>query len=488
MPRSFRCFVLTLGVLTALVVLGSARLSWSGEEPGPPTAPAAKTEAPKEIKEAVEAFQKRDFDGCEKKLQEACKQNPDLPPAPVLMATFFAQANQGGAMQGYLERAVLKSPDDPEAYVIMGNILLQERRVTSASLLFAKAEELLKTFKVAKRKDALLPQVVSGTAAVAEAREKWDVAQKQLENLLTLIPAPKAGASDQEKQGVASAKAQALMRLARATFQQADAAAALKHLKAAYEADKQNVLTPEAALGQFYEQYGDHENAKKWMTNALQKAPEDIRTQLVVGQWALETNQIDLAQKLSDKALQLAGTDSTGNRMLLAQVFRGVVALFKEDYTTAEKHFQEAHMMSPGNFAAKNNLALALCEQKEEGNQKPKLRKAFEYANDNFQQYPKNAEAASTLGWVLYKMGDLPKAERALTMAASAGQMSADTAFYLAQVFYSGTPPRMEEAKNLLEAATKGERPFSKKRVALELLAKVTKELADKPPAKKDSK
>ena len=347
------------------------------------------------------------------------------------MAQLFAQANQAYLMRMALEKAIVSTPDDPEAYVIMGDIALQERRVTEAALLFEKAQKLLVAFQSAERKKIMEPQILSGLASVTEAREKWEEAQKYLESLLKLTPEAK----DQ---------AVPMVRLARALFQQKKATDAYTKLKDAYKADPTNVLTPQAALGRFYEQFGDPENAKKWMANALSNYPEDLRTRLVVGQWALETGKLAEAETHATKAKQLSATS------LEAMVLRGIVALFKKDYATAEKEFTAAHLMSPDNFAATNNLALALCEQKDD----QKKRQAVENATTNFRQYPKNAEAASTLGWTLYKVGNLDQAEQAFRQAAQSGNLSQDTAYYIAQISYDRG--RKEEAKNLLDAAREG--------------------------------
>ena len=51
---------------------------------------------------------------------------------------------------------------------------------------------------------------------------------------------------------------------------------------------------------------------------------------------------------------------------LAAKVLRGVVALYKKDYTVAEANFGEAHLQDTTNFAASNNYALALCEQNDD--------------------------------------------------------------------------------------------------------------------------
>ena len=149
---------------------------------GEVTAPAEATLQSPEIKEAIDKFKTRDFDGALKLLQQAVKKNPDLPPAEVIMAQLFSQANIPGAVRSYLEKAVVESSNDPEAYVIMGDIALREHRITEAEMLYQKAQSLMAKFNESeKRKDLLEPQILSGLAAVDEARENWSDAQKELE-------------------------------------------------------------------------------------------------------------------------------------------------------------------------------------------------------------------------------------------------------------------------------------------------------------------
>jgi len=140
-------------------------------------------------------------------------------------------------------------------------------------------------------------------------------------------------------------------------------------------------------------------------------------------------------------------------------------------------------VQSPGNFAASNNLALALCEQVIESSGKPdpvKVNRALEYANGNYQASPRNPETASTLGWVLYKAGYRDRAEGALRLAASSGNLSPDTAYYLAQVSYDGG--NKELARNLLEAAVKTV-SFSMRPEAQRLADKIK---AEPPPKDKE--
>jgi tetratricopeptide (TPR) repeat protein len=410
-----------------------------------------------EVKDAVERFKVQDFAGALKLLEAAVKKHADLPPAQIIMAQLFAQASLPGGVRNALERAVIDAPGDPEAYVILGDIAVSEARVTEADLLYTKSSSLLAAFKGSeKRKGLLQPRVLNGQARVAEARADWAAAQKLLEAWLKVDPK----------------EANVMQRLARALFLQSKAGEAYNWLKKAKETDP-NVLTPEAQLAQLYEQFPDekereknHAEAKKWMADALKKAPKDLKTRLVAAQWALENGDIKEAKDYAAAAMQI------NDKSLDAMILRGVVDLFLKDYKGAERYFEAAHIQSPSNFAASNNLALALVEQDAPGSEEKKNR-ALEYAENNARAYPRLAEAASTYGWVLYKKGRTEDAERALRAAASSGNISPDTAYYLAVV--SSVRNRPEEAKQLLKAALDTRRPFSKKDEAQALLAKMEK-------------
>jgi tetratricopeptide (TPR) repeat protein len=430
------CLVCAASHVTAQVVQGNY------------AAPSASTTThSQEVGDAIARFKDRDFDGALKLLKEAAKKDSNLPPAQMIMVELFAQANLPMGVRNALDRATFDSPDDPEAYIVMGDFALRERRITEAALLYQKARELASKFnKSRKRKELLEPRVLSGLATIEEIHENWAGAQMLLNAWLNLEPK----------------NAETMQRLSRCLFLQKDAPGALAMLKRAAEADP-TMLTPEAVLGQLYQRVGDRKNATIWMTEAINAAPKDVKTRMAAAQWALEMGKMDDARTQIEAAMQL------DPKSLDAKILCGIVALFDKDYSRAETYLVSAHNQSPGNFAASNSLALALVEQKDEA----KKRSALEYAVANVQQNPKLAEAASTCGWVLYNLGKLDDAEKAFQTAISGGQISPSTAYYMARL--SCDRGRKEQARRLLEIALKSTGPFALRQDAKALLEELQK-------------
>ncbi len=234
MSRSFLSFTSALAA-AALISLGSGAAPASAQAPSPSGSGSTAAKAPSEQEKAQrEAFQGLLNDGNIPKAIEALKkvtrQYPELPSAYVMVFQFLAQPqlNKQALARGVLELAVKETPHDPETFIILGSIAMQERRVTEASLDFGKAKELLTTYTNPKHKKELDQAVLSGTAAVAESREEWTDAESRLQELLKLAP---------EDLFVHQ-------RLAKAQFEQGHAKEAYETLKVAKKIDKANAAKP----------------------------------------------------------------------------------------------------------------------------------------------------------------------------------------------------------------------------------------------------
>jgi tetratricopeptide (TPR) repeat protein len=400
-----------------------------------------------ETVDAMALFKAHDYEGALKAWKEAAQKNVDLPPAQVIMTYLFRQANMPKEAKNALEQAANDDPNDPEVYLLMADAAMRERDASKAEAMLKKANDLLPGFtKSDKRKKTLQPQIMAGMAGVAETRGDWAGAQRALEELLKLDPK----------------NAMAMQRVAYCLVRQRDPQAALAKLRAAARLNA-NMPAPEAVLAQLYQRAGDRENVNKWMAAAVEAAPKDIKTRLAAGYDALEMGQMADAQK---HAIAAARIDSKSPD---AKFLRGLIALCQKDYSAGELFFDALAQKSPDDFAASNNLAMSLIEQDDEA----KTKRALQYAEMNAEKFPKSASAASTLGWVYYRVGRLDDAEKWLRKAATLGKVSIDTAYFTARLDVARG--RKAEAVKLLEDTLKESRGLSMFRHESEELLKELK-------------
>ncbi len=417
-----------------------------------------------------------------KVLDEAARKHPALPSAHVMMYEIMKQMNQPNLARLQLDEAIQSNPRDPEPYFILGQMALQDRWVSQAGIDFEKAEELLAGYANVQRKENLEHQTQSGLATVAEGRGDWKDAESHLRNMLARLPEDLV----------------AQQRLARALFWQGKAKEAYNVLTAAKQIDRDNakksgkpevVLTPEAILAQYYDQFEGPEsktgNAEKLFKDALRMAPDDLPTRRAVAMWALEKGDIASAKQQAEAALRIESDPRYGAKYRgsnLGRELRGLLALWEKDWPTAESNFEEVYRVDPSDVVNRNNLALALVKQNDtsEPIDASKKKRALELAEANYRdkaRVPDSVwpEVLSTLAWVHFRRGELDEAGLAIDQAIKAvgGLMntSPDTLTYMALILH-----RAEQdwnAKIILERVRRLDRAFSMKAEALKLYALV---------------
>lgn len=403
----------------------------------------------KEITSAIERFGNRDLDGCVAILERARNNNPKLPPPGVMMAMLWLSANQLAPARAALEETTVKFSGDPEPYLMLADLAFQERRVTDSSVLFDRATQLTTAFdENPKRKRDFEIRCHAGTAAVAEARGQWETAQKHLTAWLALDP-DNAGAH---------------FRLGNVLFRIGKETEALDEFKQARKLDA-NALQPELALARLYDETKKQDVAKKWIESALKAAPDDPAVLLAAAQWYLGQNDLKMAQAIADRVLTLDAKSLDG------RIVRGVIARVARDYATAEKFFNEAHVQSPGNFAASNSLALVLIESPDKAAQQ----RAVEMAEANAARYredsPQQINAITSLAWVYYKLGRREDAEKILDQIARNNALTSDGAYYVAKLL--ADRGEKDRARTILEEVLTNEAVFATRPDASDLLAKL---------------
>ena len=312
---------------------------------------------------AVASFNEADFAGALERLQTLYAQFPQLAPPRIVMAQWFAQADLGEAVRASLEMATDETPDDPEAFILLGEILLRQRYLTAAELLLDTARVKLETYTVnPERRELMQDSWLRNAIMLAEARERWDIS-------LALLT--RASEQSGETPTMLRQKGIALFQLER------DAEALAMLAKAdtlAATLDEPDVGLPaEAAIAQLYQLRGDRANVQRYLAEALRKYPQSREVVVLSIQSRIHDDQLEDARVLAERLLT-ENPDWQPAKRLLA-----TVALYLGDYVGAERLFQELILESPGDEQITNGLALAQSEQDDP----VKLQRALEYAQEN---------------------------------------------------------------------------------------------------------
>ena len=415
------------------------------------TADAVNPEVQTELEKAVAAFNASQFTEAADLLKALYAKYPELVPPRIILAQWFAQSNLGNAVRANLELGTEEVPNDPEAFLLLAEISLRQGSLTAAEALLSLASSKLNAYTVnPTRKTNLTRSLYRVLTDLNEARQRW----AQMETSINRqIEAEGKTAELLRKKGVA-------------LFQQNKEEDAKKLF---VEADRLEVntektgLPADAVMSQLYLLRGDRDTARKSLEAALTAHPNSKEVLILSIQMKINDDKLEEAKPLADKLLAEDPTSASAKRMC------ATVSLYLEDYLTAEKLFEELLLASPLETQNANGLALALCEQ----DSPVKLQRALEYATANVQKDQENSEYCGTLGWVLYKANQLEQSANALKQSASSGQINAATAYYLARLAVK--TGKIDEAKQLLNAALQDGNPFAKRRDAARLLKELSK-------------
>ena len=415
--------------------------------------PAIRDAAPKQypdVRDAIVRFHNSDINGARELLNSASEKDPQLAPGELMLAQLFLLTNQLNSSNSTLEQVVKTHPDDPEAYLILGDTAFREKQFTASGMLFEKAQTLTDNYDGNPRRNRNMRiRAMAGMAAVAEVYEDWETAQSVLSAWIETDPdSPSAHT-----------------RLGQTLFYLADYKVAYAEFQKAYELDGE-LPRPEISMAQLYSKSGKQENARKLVGLAVQRASDDLNTRIRAAQWYLENGFLDEAQENADAALQ------SDENSLRAQVMTGLVGRYRKDYEGAEKAFQAAHLLDPANFVAMNHLSLTLIELPDEG----KRRRATAYAQTNSLrhgdvQQPLGREATITFAWVLYRIERRTEAMRLVSTALRAGGVSQESAYLAARILYDQGRP--DTARQLLEPVLQRKTVFPNHEDAEKLLQKI---------------
>jgi len=461
------------GVAAAILVAGVASVA-TGQVTvtdliGPDVSPSEIGSRYDDVKSAITFFSNGDIDAARSSLKTAIKNNPQLPPPDVLLARLCLKANQVTTARSLFEKTIVDVPDDPEAYVALGEFAYREGHMTNAELLFAKGRSLCESYKKnQKRQRNLRIRAFAGLAAVAETRRQWDAAEKLLKAWLKIDPENTLAQTRLGRTQFHQAVALGTPKSPGAKEKYSESYATFRKL---YEQDD-SAPRPEINMALLFEQADMRPNAKQLMERVFSRAgKDDLNTRLAVAQWALEAGELDMAKKSATEAMKLKGNPL---QSFQAKMIGGMVARYSKDYAAAEKLFISAHLQSPSNFATINHLALSLAEQSDA----EKRRLALEYADLNARAHSDlgqsaGRQAAMTRAWILYTQGRENEAVRTVQATLRSGGLGGESAYYAARILEA--KGGANAAVQLLQPLLKSDRGFIHREDAKKLLDRIRK-------------
>lgn len=399
-------------------------------------------------REAFEKFSRSDIAGALDDLNRMAADDPMMIPPRLILAQWFTQAKNPSAVRLCLEKAVEECPDDPEAYILLAENSLRQGQWAAADLLLGQAEILLEeegTVPNPQRQHSLTVSLRKNEVVLCQARENWSAMQQYLAGLWKL--------------GEKTPETCKLIGVS--YFHLGDVAKARQWFAQGYKISPETELSADEMMARLYLAAGDRAHAQEALDAALKDDPDSqtaLNLSLVMALGGGDAARVKaLAQRLHAADPQ----DPAAIRTC------GVAALYLADYARAEAFFREGLRRQQENAEIENGLALALCEQ----NDPEKLREAVRIATVNQQRENDNREYLATLGWVLYKAGEVDRALEILQQTAADGKVNSQTAYYMGEVLYA--KGKAEDAKRMLAAALSGTAPFAKRAAAEELLKKI---------------
>ncbi|MDO4582597.1 MAG: tetratricopeptide repeat protein [Planctomycetia bacterium] len=411
-----------------------SRLATETASPSHPvTASETESRVEKLEKQAIELFQKEEFEKALLVLKQIQELDSTVAPADMILARWFAEVGLEGGLRKQLESAVKDSPTDPEAYIVLAKIAVDESRIAEATLLLGRAQSLLEAYKASpERKKALQQQFLSTLAVFSEEKGDW----KAVLGILQV----------QEKKAPEDLTLKIRMALVYMNLQ--DPTNALAKLQEAYEQNSQ-MMPPEAIIAEFYFQEGENEKSLQWMETSLKKYPENFKNQVKGAEILFANGKIKEAQSAVTKVLQLDPQSSEGITL------QGNLLLFEGKASEALEKYSQAIDFDSSNPQAGIGYIRALLLQGGEKNSK----EALGIASQLVAGFPQSIEFQIHYAWALIANGQKDTGLKLLQQLLPVWNPQQDEACVVAICLADQEDNSL--AKNLLKAALEQENTFT---------------------------
>ncbi|MBL9188089.1 MAG: tetratricopeptide repeat protein [Opitutaceae bacterium] len=444
-------------------------------------------------------FQNQKLEAGRRLLEERIAKTPDFLPAYLALADALNTAQKYDDAVGLLEKIIARDAEHPEALILMGQVRLRmgdkERAITTleraialyprsapvhfqlgaaqesagnlaaASASFAQALRIapnyvpaamslaqvqarqgdfanaVKTIEPLARREPPIVEARSLLAAALRGQGALDEALKLYRQLAEANPKiadfpflvasvlEQKGQADEARSVYAALHEQApdylpaIERLVRAELAQKQFAPAIARLEA-YSARNPTVAAPHLMLANVYLVQPDNAKAETALKKAIELQPDAHIAYSLLSKIYLDTNQ-------TDKAIaNLRSTVAKNPNDFGAHFVLGTIYEAQKNYPAARDAYEATVAANPKMGHALNNLSYIYAEHLVD------LDKAQDAAQRAREALPGQGEVADSLGWILFKKGQYPRAVALLEEAAEKLPDNADVRLHLGLACY----------------------------------------------------
>ncbi len=366
----------------------------------------------REAQEAIAAFERGDLQECERLLTSVSKNAKDLPAVEIMLARLLMSKGKYSEALSRLETHAMKGIQDPEAHATMGEIAFLSGRYTDAWLQFRESLSLLSdpSSKLIKaRKDEITLQLLRFRAQTAERRRDLATAEKLYKELEGAMP----------KSGFP------LIAQARIVISKLEIAKGAELLRKAKKIDG-TTIQPELQVALILSGIG-HDNAviEKWFQDGMKQ-----RDTATIVNWSEYLKWLLIQDRAKDVRyfVEKAPAEFRANRIL--QFLDALALRYLAKIDDAEKAFSLLLSENADDLETADQLALILVESVDQG----KKTRAQQLAQSNLRRAQNEESVIATAAWVEFKLGDIDKAEKYLSVVVARGTSNPQTIYYIARL------------------------------------------------------
>lgn len=355
----------------------------------------------------IESFAKGQARDAMDALEKMAAEDPNLPPADILMAglTFAVGDNKSGL--ALLESSAIKHPNYPGVYMSFAQIAINTNRITDASLHADKTARLIESGNLSpERRKHFLKQYYEIATSIFLRRKQ----NKEADGML------------QELQAISPNLPFYFFSKAQVAFRDGNNDAALQFLKQHATATESKRLA-ELTLTEWLKNAGQGGPAQDLLLKTRQQNPQDAATQMMAAQMFMAKEDFQNAL-MALKSFEEINNGETNQSLDM----KGRISFAGQSYDVAAGHFRNLNMKAPKDASSANILALCLVESDD-----PEERKmAIQISQRVATSMTGNTLAVASLAYIYLKNGDVEKSNQLMQRVMKLGQTTPEISYFVA--------------------------------------------------------